>query len=96
MRRRAPHIPQGQRRGRYHVKALADRNAPALDRSLKALRHIVRVDVMQRLHPYVRELDRAALQELGEDLRVEVACGIDWSPTGPYEVPGMQDRYRQR
>jgi hypothetical protein len=78
------------------VKALADSNAPALDRSLKALRHIVRMNVMQRLHPYIGELERASLHKPGEDLGVEVARGIDWSPTRPHEVPGMQDRYRQR
>ena len=50
------------RRGRYHVKALADSNTSALHRSLKALRHIISVDVMQRLHPYIGELDRASLR----------------------------------
>ena len=60
------------------------------------MRHIVRVDVMQRLHPDVRELDLPALQQHREDFRVEVAGGIDWNPAGPYQVSGMQNGYRQR
>src|ERR1700733_4058053 len=58
--------PEGQGSGRYDVKALSNGNTSPLQGSLKALRHIFGMNVMQRLHPYIWELERASLQELRE------------------------------
>src|ERR1700693_6361564 len=82
---------QGCCRGRHHVEGLTQCGAPVLHRFNKALRHIVRVDVVYGFHPEVRELDLLPLHQQRKDGAVEVGSGVDRGPARPYQVARVQD-----
>ena len=57
---------KGQRRGRHDVKAFADGRARLFHRSLKRLRDIVGMHMMQRLQTEIREANRPFVREIVE------------------------------
>src|ERR1700753_3441096 len=86
---------QGYGCGGPHVEGLTQCGVTLVDCLDETLRHIVRMDVMHRFHPEVRELDWFPLQKLGEDGGIEVAGGIDRRPASPHQMAGMQHSYRE-
>src|SRR5688500_12166154 len=73
------------------MEASTDRFLSASDRQLECLRDIVRVYVVHGLHPLVRELQRLAVGNAGEHIRIEMAGGIQRLPPRTDKVPRMQN-----
>lgn len=86
---------QGQSCRRNNMKALADRGLTMQDRLDESLRNIVRVNMMHRLHPKVRQRNLLTPRDSREDPWVEVPLRIDRVPSRPNQVTRMQHRRRK-
>src|SRR5688500_18523451 len=63
----------------------------ALDGEGESLCDVVGVDVLKGRAAVVGERDYLAAREAGEDLRIEMARGVDRVPARAGDVAGMQD-----
>ena len=72
------------------MKTLADCGTAPCHRLHESLRDVVRVDVVDRLHSEIRQQHLASRRQERKHLRVEIAGGIQWTPTRPHEMTGMQ------
>ncbi len=77
------------------MKALADCGTPPRHGPHECLRHVVRMDVMDRLHSEIWQNHLASRRQKGKHLRIEIAGGIQWTPAGTHKMTGMQRRRRE-
>ena len=53
------------------------------------LRDVIGMNVMQRLHPDIRQGDFLTACKAREDVGIEIAGGIDWNPARSDYVTGL-------
>src|SRR5690606_27763292 len=65
---------------------------PRIDSTFEYLRHVVRVDVVQRLHAEVRQRDFFAARDALNRFLIAVACRREDVPPRPHDMPRLHNR----
>ena len=77
------------------MKTLAHRARPVRNCLYECLRHVVAMNVMQRLTPKIRKRDFLPARERRKNLRIKVRSGVERRPPRSHEMPRMQDGGRK-
>ena len=59
------------------------------------LRHVIGVNVMERLHANIRQGDLFPAGKACEDVGIKIACGVDRDPARSHDVTGLQHARRK-
>ncbi len=77
------------------MKTFAHRARPVRNRLYECLRHIVAMNVMQRLTPKIRKHDFLAARDRRKNLRIKVRSRVERHPSRPHKMPRMQNGDRK-